>query len=214
MNSLLIDELEFSTQKLELNLCDTKQECWADIPGYEGLYQASTLGRIRTTDGKTTSNALYPKRVWKQRIMRQKTSMNAKGRTDARVELWKDGNHKTWLVARLVGLTWCDGFQEGMTINHKDGNQLNNNSDNLEWITLRENIQHGFKSGLYPSMPVTLESISTGQRFDFYSRSEASRFLNRNHAYIDNCIRHARLASSANGAKYRIILPDEEDGNL
>lgn len=130
-------------------------ESWKDIPGYEKLYQASTLGRIRTCEGKTTSSARFEKRVWKQRIMKQKLNKNGKGRTDARVCLWKDGSVKTWLVARLVAITWCAGYEEGLTVNHKDGNQLNNSAENLEWISRKENIQHGYKTGLYKNwMPI------------------------------------------------------------
>ena len=125
-------------------------EQWKDIPGYEGLYQASTLGRIRTCEGKTTSSARFPQRVWKQRIMKQKCAKNAKGREDYRVELWKNGEHKTWLVSRLVAFTWCDGYKDGYTVNHKNGNMLDNRVENLEWLSHKNNIRHGFANGLYP----------------------------------------------------------------
>ena len=125
-------------------------EEWKDIPGYEGLYQASTLGRIRTCEGKTTKSARFERRVWKQRIMKPKCTRNKKGRYDYRVELWKDGNHRTWLVSRLVALTWCAGYEEGKTVNHKNGNTLDNSAENLEWLTLGDNIRHGFANGLYP----------------------------------------------------------------
>lgn len=49
------------------------EELWKDIPGYEGLYQASNLGRIRSAPGKTTSSARYKVRVWKVRIIKAKT---------------------------------------------------------------------------------------------------------------------------------------------
>ena len=124
-------------------------EKWRDIPGYEGLYQASDLGQIRTCEGKITSNARYAKRVWKQRTLKQKLNKNKKGRIDARVHLWKDGKERTWLVSRLVALTWCDGYAEGLTVNHKNGNPLDNAATNLEWISRKANIQHGFKTGLY-----------------------------------------------------------------
>lgn len=44
-------------------------EVWKDIPNYEGLYQASSLGRIRTCENKVTSNARYSTRVWKSRLI-------------------------------------------------------------------------------------------------------------------------------------------------
>ena len=125
-------------------------EEWKDIPGYIGLYQASNYGQIRSCEGKVTSNAWSGHRVWKQRILKQKMSANAKGRRDMRIELWKDGEHKTWLVSRLVALAWCDGYQEGFTVNHKNGNNLDNRAANLEWLSHGDNIRHAFANGLYP----------------------------------------------------------------
>ena len=125
-------------------------EEWKDIPGYEGLYQASTQGQIRTCEGKVTSNARYGKRVWKQRILKQKCCQNAKGRSDLRVELWKGNSHKTWLVSRLIAMTWCDGYRDGWTVNHINGNPMDNRAENLEWLSLGDNIRHGFAIGLYP----------------------------------------------------------------
>lgn len=107
-------------------------ENWKAIPGYEGLYEASTLGRIRTAEGKTTSSRRFFKRVWKQRILKGRGS---NPRIGYRVSLWKDGKEKDWLVARLVAMTWIDGYCEGMTVNHKDRNRFNNNIDNLEWLS-------------------------------------------------------------------------------
>jgi hypothetical protein len=126
-------------------------EQWKAIPGYEGLYEASTLGQIRTVEGKITSNARYPRRVWKQRILKLKYELRKSGQhKDARVCLWKDGKEKTFLVSRLVAMTWCRGYAEGLTVNHKDGNPMNNYYENLEWITLADNIKHAMKNGLYP----------------------------------------------------------------
>ena len=130
-------------------------EEWKDIPGYEGLYQASTFGRIRTCEGKVTSSARFPHRVWKQRVLKQKMCRNRKGRFDYRVELWNGKLHKTWLVSRLVAMTWCDGYRDGWTVNHINGDPLDNRSDNLEWLSLGDNIRHGFANGLYPQAKST-----------------------------------------------------------
>lgn len=126
-------------------------ERWKDIPGYEGIYQASDTGLIRTKPGKTTYTELRGVRHWKTRVLKFKyqTRKGNKGKRDARVSLWKDGKEKTWLVARLVALAWCDGYAEGMTVNHIDGNPENNTCSNLEWITLAENIKKGWADGLY-----------------------------------------------------------------
>lgn len=180
-------------------------EQWKDIPGYEGLYQASTHGRIRTCEGKTTSSKRFEKRVWKQRIMKQKCHKNSKGRTDFRVELWKGNSHRTWLVSRLIALTWCDGYKEGFTVNHMDGNYLNNHSDNLEWMSLKENIQHGYKTGLYHNQKACVLVDENGVKKSFISQSLASKSIGRNVGYIAFCISKNRTISSIDGTKYTII---------
>ncbi len=180
-------------------------EQWRDIPGYEGIYQASTLGNIRTCVGKTTYSEHHGIRCWKQRILKQKRTANKKGRLDARVTLWKDGKEKTWLVARLVGLAWCAGYAKGLTINHLNGNPLDNRADNLEWVSLTDNIRHAFATNLNRcAEKVTLTSVGSSNKLEFYSMSEASRFLGRNHGYINNCIRNGRYAKSSAGEVYAI----------
>ena len=134
-------------------------EEWKDIPGYEGLYQASTLGNIRTCEGKTTSSARFAKRVWKQRVLKQKLDRNRKGRVDAKVNLWKDGTAKTMLVSRLVAMTWCRGYADNLTVNHINGDSLDNRADNLEWMSRADNIRHGFKNGLYKNWRSVQENI-------------------------------------------------------
>ena len=164
-------------------------EQWKDIPGFEHLYEASTLGRIRTCEGKTTQSARFEHRVWKQRIMKPKFQTRSNGRRDARVELWKDGTHKTYLIARLVAITWCDGYNEGMTVNHIDGNSLNNNANNLEWCSLKENIQKGFETGLFRcnQIPVALKAPN-GEIKTFNSFAEASRYLGKGNSYLSTCL--------------------------
>lgn len=129
-------------------------ERWKDIPGYEGIYQASDTGLIRTKPGKTTYTERHGVRHWKTRVLKPKHQMRKghTGKRDARVNLWKDGKEKTWLVSRLVALTWCDGYADRMTVNHIDGNPENNVCSNLEWVTHTENIRKGWADGLYDGL--------------------------------------------------------------
>ena len=125
-----------------------KKEIWKDIPNYSG-YQVSNLGRVRTYN-KTTYTEKHGIRHWKNRILKQKLQQRENKRKDYRVELWNEGKHKTFLVARLVAFTFLnkDINNSKLTINHIDGNSANNNIDNLEIVTLKENIQHAFNNNL------------------------------------------------------------------
>jgi hypothetical protein len=65
---------------------------------------------------------------------------------------------------------------------------MNNHIENLEWLSLADNIRHGFRTGLYPQNPVYLIEKSTYKLLAFRSESEASRFLNHNHGYLNKVI--------------------------
>ncbi len=166
-------------------------EKWKDIPGYEGLYQASTEGQIRSSPGKITSNAKHPRRVWKSRILKGRGS-NPK--TGFRVGLWKNGKRKEWLVARLVALTWVPGYEQGMTVNHINGNRLDNRKQNLEWLSLGDNIRHGFRTGLYNNsvVPITLIYTRSGMSIGFASMADASKFLGKDASYISSRIKRGK----------------------
>lgn len=55
-----------------------------------------------------------------------------------------------FLVHRLVGMAFVDGYAEGLVINHKDANKLNNAPGNLEWVTKSRNSEHAWENGLIP----------------------------------------------------------------
>lgn len=179
-------------------------EQWKDIPGYEGIYQVSTLGRIRTCEGKTTHTERHGIRHWKQRIIKQKICKNRYGRKDARVSLWKDGNEKTWLVSRLVGLAWCTGYYDGLTINHINGNPLDNRAKNLEWVTLSENIKKGYENGLFANCQHSIQLVCEEGTLVFASKAAASRFLGRNFGYVSNSLKIGRPITASDGKQYTI----------
>ena len=178
-------------------------ENWKPIPGFEGLYEASDLGRIRSCVGKVTSNARYEKRVWKSRIMRTKCLHNGK-RKDKRITLWKDGVSKDFLVARLVASAWLGAPSGKMTVNHKNGDFLDNRPENLEWCSLADNIKHGFATGLYSSIQYGITLIGEdGKAYSFPSQTKASEFLGRNGGYISTVLgRGGKFATSKDGTDF------------
>ncbi|SFH62150.1 NUMOD4 domain-containing protein [Pisciglobus halotolerans] len=180
-------------------------ELWNDIPGYEGLYEVSTFGRVRTKEGKITSNARYEKRVWKQRYLKDKTP---RGR-DVRVSLWKDGEHKDWLVHRLVALTFLPKVESKESINHIDGNPKNNNVSNLEWCNHTENNNHAFDNRLIPAMNLVLVDKKTFKPYYFRSLSKASEFLGKNPGYLSGMLKKGKLVLN----DYFIYIPLKRDSN-
>ena len=106
------------------------KEIWKDIPEYEGVYQVSNLGRVRSLK-------------WgKQRIL--KGGKNPKGYSLA--SLCKDGNVITNKIHRLVMLAFVG--ESDLQVNHKNGAKSDNRLENLEYCTSSENTQHAYDTGL------------------------------------------------------------------
>lgn len=163
------------------------EEIWKDIPDFNG-YQASNLGRIRTFN-KTTYTQRHGIRHWEDRILKQKITKATrnKNRYDARVCLWRNGKEHTMLVARCVAMAFLG--KSDLTVNHIDGNPLNNCVDNLEWITRKENIQKGFETGLFPQKKIKVINKETNEAIIYRSLALASRSLGHNNGYFSNKIK-------------------------
>lgn len=164
-------------------------EIWKAIPNYEGIYEASTYGRIRTAIGKTTYTKKHGVRHWKQRIIKPK---GENCQTGYRVSLWKDGIKKDWLVARLVGMTFLG--ESDLTINHIDGNRLNNHIENLEWCSLADNIRKGFETGLYSYQKmVKIINKKNNDEYIFRNLTIAEKFIKKYRGYLSNNIKRNKL---------------------
>lgn len=161
------------------------EEIWKDIPNYDG-YQVSSLGRIRTHN-KTTFTKKHGIRKWKDRILKYKGKTYETG---YRVDLWKNGKPNTLLVARLVAFTFYneDINNRLLTVNHIDGNRFNNNINNLELISLGDNIRHAFDNGLMPYKKVQITNKTTGEKKIYRSMVMASMGIYQNKSYISHAL--------------------------
>lgn len=112
-------------------------EIWKDIEGYEGYYQVSNLGNVRSVDRVIISND----GIVRVRKGKAKTLKDHNGYK--RVKLNKDGKEKLFLVHRLVAQTFIPNPSNLPCINHKDEVKSNNRIDNLEWCTHRYNRMYG-----------------------------------------------------------------------
>jgi hypothetical protein len=150
-------------------------EEWKTIPGTSDLYQASTLGRIRSLD----------------RIIVQLNrwgyvgELKKKGRV---LKPWRDCNgyevvyvcesdrREAVNVHRLVAMTYLEGSGSGLDVNHKDGCKTNNSPENLEWCTRKENMAHAIAMGLVArSKPILGTPINGGEPVFFESASAAGK---------------------------------------
>lgn len=114
-------------------------EIWKDIIDYEGLYQISNLGRVKSLK----RFSVIKDRIMKPQLHRTGYKM---------VGLRKRGKGiKFFRVHRLVAREFVlnpISEPKKLFVNHIDGNKLNNNYKNLEWCTLQENLAHAFRNGL------------------------------------------------------------------
>lgn len=175
------------------------EEIWKDIPNYEGLYQASNLGNIKSLI--CHNNAKY--KIMKGRGNNYKTGK--------RVGLWKDGKPKDWLVARLVAITFL-GKPKGNinTVNHINGDRMDNRIENLEWLTRGDNIRHAFNTGLMPTINVRL--FNNEHSINFTSLRSASISLGRNAGYVSGEIKKGKtIVRSITGEQFNIEIIDTID---
>lgn len=112
-------------------------EVWKDMQGYEGLYQISNLGRIKSLSKKVKNKNGY--RTTKEKIMKNILSNNGYLQTTLR----KGKRPKSFLIHRLVAEAFIPNPNKYKCVNHKDENKLNNNVNNLEWCTREYNNNYG-----------------------------------------------------------------------
>lgn len=122
---------------------------WRPVVGFESTYEVSSCGQVRSLDRlvRQSHPGSTKTRLWKGKQLKQTVAAT---RGYAQVSLSLDGKAHKVYVHRLVAEAWLTGRNE--TVNHKDGNKLNNNVTNLEWVSHSDNLRHAFATGLkFPS---------------------------------------------------------------
>lgn len=134
-----------------------ENEIWKDVVGYEGLYQVSNLGRVKSlarTVIRSNGVPLYCK---------EKVLKTAKISGYPLVDLRKKGNRKVIQVHRLICLAFLPNPENKPQVNHKNGVKTDNRLENLEWATRSENSKHAFLIGLNKPNMLKGEKIGTSK---------------------------------------------------
>lgn len=119
------------------------EEIWKDIAGYEGYYQISNLGRVKSLE-RIAITKIGSKQPVNERIL-------VAGYDTAgyyRVALCKNAKSRTRKVHRLVAQAFIPNPENKKTVNHKNGIKDDNRVENLEWATYKENNDHAIDTGL------------------------------------------------------------------
>lgn len=169
------------------------EEIWKDIPGFEGLYQVSDTGNIRSVEREVMFGKQH-------RTIRQTQLRPFKKRNGYLVvKLCKDTVEYTVYVHRIVAMVYCGGYYESMDVNHKDGIKDNNVYSNLEWCTRAENIRHSidvlhnkvgnFTVGRKNQKPIVQLSLNGEKIRDWNSACEVQRTLGLHESGIRLCLK-------------------------
>lgn len=130
-------------------------EIWADVPNYEGLYVVSNLGNVRSLNRGITERRTG--RKVRRNGKQLKPNLNC---GYYKVGLGKAGAIRMTTVHRLVALAFVPGRTKKKSVtNHKDGNKLNNRADNLEWVSVSDNLSHAYREGLRKRKRASVASI-------------------------------------------------------
>ena len=180
------------------------KEIWKDIiiEGFEGLYQASNLGNIKSLQRTYWTSAhgghykTDPERLLKPSLVGTFTKYKY-------VVFANNNYRKKFLVHRLIYEAFNGKIPEGYTIDHIDQNPLNNNIDNLQCITKQENIRKSNNHSTRPQKSYLVIDTETGQEQKFINAEDASKFLGVSSAHVRTTAR-GKATTNLIGGRYKV----------
>ena len=197
---------------------NNESEEWSSIEGYEGLYEVSNLGRVRSLD--RYGNTGYGIRLYKGKILGPGSTKNGY----LQVLLCKDEKKTMFRVHRLVARTFpeiCGEYRKGLEIDHRNCVRDDNRAENLHWVTRKGNCnnpltkqhqsdaQKGYKCYLYgkfgkqhhSSKPILQFDLKGNFIAEFEGLSDAERKLSINQGNISSAL-NGRI-KTAGGFKWK-----------
>lgn len=171
-------------------------EVWKDIIGYEGKYQISNYGRVKSLERLVWNRFQYV--IKKERILKKR--YNAKGYVT--VLLYLNNKSCSYSVHRLVARHFIANPELKEQVNHINGCKDDNRASNLEWVTGSENQKHAFQLGLYDrrikeqkvkfSKPVVMMNLDGEELFAFASITCANRYFGQSDSHISDVCKKRR----------------------
>lgn len=132
-------------------------EIWKDVIGFEGIYEVSSMGSIKSKERKVPYGNIGILIIY-EKILKPKLTKDGY----FSVNLRKPKISKHCRIHRIVAEAFCTNLENKPLINHINGNKLDNRAENLEWCTPSENIKHSFNIGTSkPSNTIKILDTST-----------------------------------------------------
>lgn len=177
---------------------------WKSIQGYEGYYEVSDTGLVRSLDRIVPDSKLGTKKL-KGKMMKQSSS---RGRDESGyyvVNLRRDHTMNVSQVHRLVAEAFIPNPDNLPTVNHKDGNKQNNSVANLEWASYSENNIHALHHGLRnPRGNMIIQKSLSGDIIaEYKSACEASRVTGIGRGVISHCV-NGRIKTAGGYLWYKV----------
>lgn len=147
-----------------------EQEIWKDIPNYEGTYQVSNLGRVRSVSHTVVNNKNGGKRTVQSRLLKQEFRNGY-----LVVYFCKDRKRKQFSVHRLVAQAFCVNPNNYTVVNHIDFNKTNNNANNLEWCTQLQNTRYSYKN-FRKAMNDKKRRLQKGEMYGITYKKQCNRY--------------------------------------
>ncbi len=151
-------------------------EVWRDIKGYEGIYQVSNLGRVKSLPIKSKTKYFKGDTL--------KTFVNKVGYVCVNL------SRKTYKVHRLVAETFIDNPYDYKFVNHKDEDKTNNSIDNLEWCNAKYNNNYGTRNERISKKrgkTVIQYDLEGNEIRRWISARKAARYYGIGHSNITDC---------------------------
>lgn len=177
----------------------TEKELWMPVPGYEGLYEVSNLGNVRS---------LFR--------FKKQLKWNITRNGYATVQLFKQKQSKRVLVHRLVAMAFIQNPENHPQVNHINENKLDNSARNLEWVTAKENMNHGTRlQRQLKAIDYSTESRKQIARVNGRKACKpvvqmrdgkvVARFNSAKQASIMTGLNHSHICECASGKRYKTV---------